>query len=558
MHRPLIRLPTVAGALLLGLGTGLLSAADEHQTATDARIAAAEEALAAADYGTAVREYRRVAMASDDVEIVRDALRIAYIYGFDADARVLARRWTELEPGSNEALALLGQLQLRTDDYRAARHTFRTLIERSDGAPDDRLYQLLQLLGDDDPATVARLLRDLAKPYRDSALAHYAVAVMALSAGDAETALSRSAKAIKLDPDWLKAKLLHARAQLINGDADAALDTVARLIGDDFDPDPDARLELAVMMMSVDRDDDALGQVNQVLLEQPSRTDALRLMGIINFRQQRFDAAEADFEDLLASGQYTMDALYYLGRIADLADDTERAIRLYSQVRDGGNALSAQRRAIFLLAVRDGEADAALQRAEEFARDNPRHAVDMLLSRARLLASFDRYDEALHWYDRFIEYRPDSEPAMLGRAELLLRMDRLDDALEQYAAAAKRWPDSALSLNAYGYTLTDRTDRHREAEKLIRKAIRLDPDNAAIIDSLGWVLYKRGHYESALVELRRAYRQLDDPEVAAHIVEVLHALGRPDEALAALEAAELKDPESPLLHDVRARLFAVD
>jgi tetratricopeptide (TPR) repeat protein len=144
---------------------------------------------------------------------------------------------------------------------------------------------------------------------------------------------------------------------------------------------------------------------------------------------------------------------------------------------------------------------------------------------------------------------------LLGRAELLLRMDRLDEALGQYRAVVKRWPDSAMSLNAYGYTLADRTEEYKQAEKLIRKALKYDPDSPAIIDSLGWVLYKLGKYDEALVELERAYEKLNDPEVAAHIVEVLHAMERSDDALAVLEAAESEDPDSKLLHDVRKRAF---
>ena len=143
----------------------------------------------------------------------------------------------------------------------------------------------------------------------------------------------------------------------------------------------------------------------------------------------------------------------------------------------------------------------------------------------------------------------------MSRAELLLRMDRLDAALDAYATAVRRWPKSALSLNAYGYTLADRTDRYREAEKLIRKAVKFDPDNPAIIDSLGWVLFKLNRLDESLVELKRAYAAFDDHEVAAHLVEVLVALGRQDEALALLAEAEEKQPDSKLLADVRARLF---
>jgi len=178
----------------------------------------------------------------------------------------------------------------------------------------------------------------------------------------------------------------------------------------------------------------------------------------------------------------------------------------------------------------------------------------MLQAQAQLFSSQERYDEALEYFDRVITYRPDNENALLGKAELLLRMDRLDDALDAYRLAVKKWPDNAIVLNALGYTLADRTEEYREAEKLIRKALKLTPDSAAIIDSYGWVLYRQGDYEKALVELERAYVQLEDPEVAAHIIEVLWKMDRSDEAMERLVEAEERWPESPLLENVRNRV----
>jgi tetratricopeptide (TPR) repeat protein len=198
----------------------------------------------------------------------------------------------------------------------------------------------------------------------------------------------------------------------------------------------------------------------------------------------------------------------------------------------------------------------ALASLDEFAKASPSHALDVLVTKAQLLASVDEDEDALKLFDKAKDSRPDNEGTALGRAELLLSMGRLDEALEGYADAARRWPKSALSLNAYGYTLADRTDRYREAEKLIRKALRYSPDNPAIIDSLGWVLFKLEKYDEALAELERAYEGMQDHEVAAHIVETLFAMGRKDEALKRLVEAEEKTPESPLLEAVRSRLFA--
>ncbi len=535
------------------------AADDSGSSDAAAYILQAEMALQRADYLVAVQEYRKAAETSESPDVARQATKIGMTYGFDREALAAAKRWHDLDRDSDEARVFLAQLSFRVGDVKTARRHYAHLIEKSDEPPGEKLLMLVRYLSDEgDPEKADKLMRTLARPYDDSALAHYAVATMALRAGDTEHALERVEKSIELDPEALKPKLLYGRILLSDGKVDEAIDYTARIVGDDMDPDPDARMELAIMYMMAEREDDALSQVNQVLLEQSGRTDALRLMAIINFHQGHLDAAWDDFHDLLATGQFQMDALYYLGRISHYRDETDRAVRFFSQVQYGSNALESQQRAAALLALRKDDLDAALKLLDDFAEESPSDAVDVLGAKAYVLASVERYDDALQLYDKYVDYRPDDERIALSRAELLLRMDRLDDALTRYAEAARRWPKSALTLNAYGYTLADRTDRFREAEKLIRKALRYDPDNPAIIDSMGWVLFKLGKHEDALVELERAYAGMQDHEVAAHIVETLVALGRRDEALERLVEAEEKTPDSPLLEDVRNRLFGDD
>jgi tetratricopeptide (TPR) repeat protein len=378
---------------------------------------------------------------------------------------------------------------------------------------------------------------------------------MALQAGDHDEAANRAQRAIEADTAWGRPKLLYARALLLGGHEEQAIDYASRIVGDDADPDPEARLELAIMYLSAGRDDDALSQVNQILLEQPAHTDALRLMAIINFRQENLDAAWSDFQDLLSSGQHTMDALYYMARISDYRGEYDRALALYEQVNSGPNAVVSQRRASGILAQR-GSVDKGLEHLQRFGETHPNFAVDMIQAQAQLLASEERYNEALEIFDRVISYRPDSESALLSRNEVLLKMDRVDEAIKAYRSALRRWPDSALILNALGYSLTYHGDDYREAARLIRKALKIEPKNPAIIDSYGWVLYRLGEHEKALVELHRAYEMMPDPEIAAHIVEVLWKLDRNDEANAVLTEAEEKYPEHDMLKDLRQRAFA--
>ena len=538
--------------VLLAPQIGLAGSNDTDETVGE-HIAAAEEALSNYDYWRASSEYRQAAALSDDSEIAKQATRFAYSYGFNKDARDSAERWVEIDSDNDEALLYLALLKLRAGEIKQSRNSFRTLLQRGDMPADERLVNLVPFLSEEDPENADKLMRQLSKPYKKSPYAHYASAVLALYAGDSDEAQKRAKIASELKPEWLQPHLLYARALLLAGDEEAAIDYTARLVGDNPDPDPEARLELAIMYLAAGREDDALSQINQVLLEQPSRTDALRLLAIINFRLENFDAAWQDFEDLLATGQYTMDAFYYLARIADHRGQRDRAIALYSKVTHGDNAVFSQRRAAGVLAQQK-KYDQAQNHLEDFGRRHPSYAVDMLQAQAQLFSSQERYDEALEYFDRVITYRPDNENALLGKAELLLRMDRLDDALDAYRLAVKKWPDNAIVLNALGYTLADRTEEYREAEKLIRKALKLNPDSAAIIDSYGWVLYRQGDYEKALVELERAYVQLEDPEVAAHIIEVLWKMDRSDEAMERLVEAEERWPESPLLENVRNRV----
>lgn len=546
----------VASALVLALMSPLQVLADDID-AINEHIAEAEVALNNNDYWRAASQYRQAAGLSDDASIAKQATRFAYNYGINIDARASAERWIQLDSGSDEALLYLALIDLRDGNIRQSRSNFRKLLERSQDPADERLVNLLPFLSEEDPENADKLMRQLSKPYKHSAYAHYAAAVLALYAGDSEHARERAKKATELKPEWIKPHLLYARALLLGGDEEAAIDYAARLVGDSLDPDPEARLELAIMYLSAGREDDALSQINQVLLEQPSRTDALRLLAIINFRLENLDAATQDFEDLLASGHYTMDAFYYLARIADIRGEQKRAVALYSKVVQGDNAVFSQRRVGGILAQQE-KYELAQKHLERFGRRHPAYAVDMIEAQAQLLASQGRYEEALEYMNRVIAYRPNSQNPLLRKADMLLRMDKVDDAVEVYRYTARKWPEDATVLNALGYTLADRTNEYKEAEKLIKRALKLQPDSAAIMDSYGWVLYRKGKLDRALHELTRAYENLEDPEVAAHIIEVLWKMDRRDESMERLVMAEEKWPENLLLENVRNLVAPLD
>jgi Flp pilus assembly protein TadD len=115
------------------------------------------------------------------------------------------------------------------------------------------------------------------------------------------------------------------------------------------------------------------------------------------------------------------------------------------------------------------------------------------------------------------------------------------------AVILKLAPDDADALNALGYTLTLHTTRYREAQSYIQRALVLQPDDPAIMDSMGWVEYRLGQDAQAIDYLRKAYAAQPDPEIAAHLVEVMLATGDRDGAHALWLKASEADPGNPAL-----------
>jgi len=168
------------------------------------------------------------------------------------------------------------------------------------------------------------------------------------------------------------------------------------------------------------------------------------------------------------------------------------------------------------------------------------------LIETELLYGAERGDQALDLYNDALVEMPGSSALLYGRAMTAVRMDRIELAEQDLRTLIQRDPDNALALNALGYTLSDRTDRQREAYRLIERALALAPDNPAILDSMGWVLYKLDRPDQALPYLERAVDGDFNPEIVAHIIDVLWTLERFDEARDWIERGESAFPDDPV------------
>jgi tetratricopeptide (TPR) repeat protein len=247
------------------------------------------------------------------------------------------------------------------------------------------------------------------------------------------------------------------------------------------------------------------------------------------------------------------DAFYYLGLISDRNNDPEHALRFYAQVQNGENVLPALLRATTLL-EKHGAAAAGEELLDRLVEDEPQRAPEILAARARMYTEGGDLSRAVALLDAAVLDYPDSVDLRYARASAYEEQGRLTAALRELTTLVNARPDDPSALNALGYTLADHSRELPRARKLIERAHAAAPKNAAILDSLGWVMFRQGHNAAAEAYLRVAYTEDRGGDIAAHLGEVLWQMGRSADAEQVWSEAGTIDAENRLLKSTRQRL----
>jgi tetratricopeptide (TPR) repeat protein len=563
------------------------------QIQIDTHTLLADVALERQQFETAADEMLTAAMLSDHPWYAERATRIAHQLELRNEGLRAANRWNALAPEDERPHWFAGVFEMRGNRIVRASEEFRTFVGAV-GDPATGLALVLEALANEPYADAATaVMRELTAAYPGTGAGYYALARLALRSGDFELALENARAATESDPDWLDAKLLYARSLLVAGRTADSLAIGAELL-EEHD-EVEVRLQYAELLLSAGRSVEAKGILDGILASNPGLPEAVRALAFLALTEERLEEAKQHFNELRGDTRYRNEAFYYLGRIAETEREFLQATRSYARVTDGTHAVEAQLRTARIMFSELGDRDGAVRHLREFGESNERFASNMLVAQSQLLLQMEQPAQAMQVFEGALADSPDDPTLHAAHAQLfvILSQDAVErgaldeaeqlllDGLERYSdntslryAQALLYeeqgkmrravtvledlvddsPDDAALLNALGYLLTDQFSRHDEARGYIQKALAMDPDNAAIIDSMGWVLFRLGEHRAALDYLERAYRLEDDPEIAAHLVDVHWALGDRDAALELLRATLQKNPDSRHLKEVSERL----
>lgn len=503
----------------------------------------AEIAAQRGQFGLSAGAYLDLAQSTRDPRIVRRAAEIAFHARQYDSALEASRLWLSLEPESQQARQMLATLLLASGRIEELATSLASDLAAEASRVGDALIRMVRAFARyPDKLAVQRLFDKLTQPYPDLAEAHLVRAQTAVGAGDADRARNEINQALELRPNWELAALF--KAELLPKGA-AQLDFLKTWLASNPDA-KDVRLGYARGLVSEKRYEAARVEFRRLLSASPDNPDMLYAVGILALQVNDAAEAEQQLKRFVEVGRGELDpARFYLGQIADQSGRPEEALRWYDQVGAGEHALPAKVRAAQVL-LRQNKLDEARERLAT-ARASAPGDVRLVVAEAQLLRDAGRHAEAFAFLAKILEVQPD-QPELLYETALTAEKLGYVDVMERHLRRLMVLkPDSAQAYNALGYSLADRNQRLDEAAQLLDKALSLAPDDPFILDSKGWLLFRQGNFAAALEALQKAYAQKPDAEIAAHVGEVLWALGRPSEALAVWHEAAKAHPTNEVL-----------
>lgn len=492
------------------------------------------------------RAYTDLARSTRDPRIARRAAEIAMFARQNDAALEAARLWYEIDPGSAQARQMLAGVLVGSDRLDEAQEHVARLLEQEGAGLPGALLRLNRLFArQTDKAQVQRIVGKLTEPYLKLAEAHFARGEAALNATDNAAAVAEAELALSQRPNWEQALLMKAQGQRAIS-PEKSVETLRAYLAK-YPKSREVRLQYARALVNDKQYKEAREEFQKLLKDFPGNADVVYAVGVLSMQLSDYDSAEANFRKLLEMEyQEPNVARLYLGQIAEERKRPDEALNWFAAVEAGEQYVSAQTRIGHILA-QQGKIDEARRSLQAAAANSSRDRVQFLLAEAQILRDAGQAKEAFDLLDKSLASQP-SQPDLLYESALLAeRLDRMDVMEANLRKLIQVKPDHAHAYNALGYSLADRGQRLDEALSLVGKALELSPDDPFILDSIGWVLYRKGDLQGALVPLQRAYGLRPDPEIAAHLGEVLWSMGKRDDAKNLWREAALANPQNEVL-----------
>jgi tetratricopeptide (TPR) repeat protein len=531
----------------------------EAQTAIDPDVMymlmAAELAGQRGQYEIALEGYMEAAKRVHDPRFAERAAKIAMYMKDSNKTDDAVSLWLKQDPNNLTARKIAALSALRTGNKQAAVDHLDAVMKSDPAGFEKTAFELASVLQRDGKSEFFYDVLDaLAMKNPRQAVVYFVQSLLAMEMKNNVLAEKKVQQALAIQPDWDRALIFQAQIAVFSGDLNKAK-TLLKNASLKY-PENEKLKKLLAQVLIKATEYEAAGEIYQgIVLANPKDVESQIALALVYLQLNRDGKAEDIFKQLLDQPEWKDQASFYLGKIEEKREHTQNALTWFEKVTDGPLVFESAISAVSLL-VKDKRFDEADARLELLSSQFPKQKLRIILMRAGLYGQQEQYEKAFNLLTEALVEQPDQRDLLYTRALMAERINKPDILEADLKKVLDKNPDDAEALNALGYSLLDNANRYADAEKYLQHALKLQPNEAVIMDSFGWLQFKQGKLEQALDYLERAYAKQQESEIAAHLAEVLWALGRKEEARKIFTKAVKKAPEDEYLMDFQKRILS--
>jgi len=514
----------------------------------------AEIATQRNDLNSAGHIYLDLAKLTKSIPLAERATRIAGSARNGRLAMDAANIWQKLDKVSIEPQKILAELFITSGNLAKARPLIKALLKKEEKTRAEGFLYLNKILSQvENKKNALRFILDISKPYTNIKEARFAIAHAAFSAGNKKMAIEELDKIESINSKWETAALF--RGYIIGQDwPEKALAFYQGFLKNNPKSN-EVRLEYAKALTNIKKYDEAKKQFLKLVNSSLANSEISLTVALLSMELGDNILAEKYFMQSLERGHPKPAQIHiYLSGIYENKGDFDEAMTWLNKITTGEYFLDSR----ILMAefiAKYKSVDSAIEMLNDLRKRNllPNEKLIILRNKASLLLSENRNQDAYDLMKLEEEKFKDSPEFKFDYAILSEKMGNTLLMEQLLLEAIKLKPDYSTAYNALGYSYADRGIKLQEAKRYIEIALAYEPNNHYILDSMGWIHFKMGNLEIAMKYIRKAYTINNDPEIAAHLGEILWVQGKKEEAREIWESSLNRHPSNTVLLETSNR-----
>jgi len=461
--------------------------------------------------------------------------------------------WNKLDPKSSDAKKVLAEMYIASGNLSKAKPLVKEILENEKSKGDGFLYLNNILTRVENKSNALRFIIDIAKPYAKMVEAHFAVAHTAHMAGNITIRDKELAAIDKLNPNWETSTLFKGSIQF-DEDPMKAIETYQNFIKSNPKSNT-VRLELAKALVQTEQYPAAKKHFEKLVNSPLASAEISFTVALLALETGDDIMAEQFLNQSLERKYYNPDQInMYLARIYGQRQKIDKVISYIEKISTGPLFVDSRIFAAQAIRAENGIVQ-AIEYLDQYKSLDRQEKLKFLQLKTSFLYNDNQFQKAIDLMLSEEEKYSDSAEFYFDFG-LLHEKNKAFDAMEsKLKKAISLKPDYAIAYNALGYSYADRNVKLDDAKRYIEIALSIEPQNHYILDSMGWVHYRLGNYDIAYEFITKAYSIQEDPEIAAHLGEVLWKQGKENEAISIWQGSLERFPENSILIETKNRLF---